>query len=264
MQQPGAGMRFFVLNLVAMLAFSATSAAQSGPAGSIKPEVLRGTAANVAAKKTPVRAKSAVPSKKAITRKAAAAPTVQRGSAQATTNRRTTPESLRAARYGGFAPAQPPGPPPSLDTTSPRSLSLISFNTKETLTVTYWSNGAYHRNALDQLNHFLRDSRDNALTEMDPLLFDVLWHTIRIVGYGGSIEVLSAYRSPTTNAWLASVSRGVARDSQHMNGNAMDIRLPGVSVFKIRQAARSLQMGGVGYYPRSGFVHLDTGSIRYW
>jgi uncharacterized protein YcbK (DUF882 family) len=92
----------------------------------------------------------------------------------------------------------------------------------------------------------------------------VLWHTAQIVGYGGSIEVLSAYRSPSTNAWLASVSRGVARDSQHMNGNAMDIRFPGVPVFQMRQAAYSLNMGGVGFYPRSGFVHLDTGPVRYW
>ena len=72
---------------------------------------------------------------------------------------------------------------------------------------------------------------------MDPLLFDVLWHTMNVTGYHGTVEVLSAYRSPQTNAWLASVSRGVARDSQHMNGNAMDIRFPGVPVFKIRQAA---------------------------
>jgi uncharacterized protein YcbK (DUF882 family) len=99
---------------------------------------------------------------------------------------------------------------------------------------------------------------------MDPLLFDVLWHTMNATGFHGTVEVLSAFRSPETNAWLASVSRGVARDSQHMNGNAMDIRFPGVPVFKIRQAARSLQMGGVGFYPRSGFVHLDTGPLRYW
>jgi uncharacterized protein YcbK (DUF882 family) len=99
---------------------------------------------------------------------------------------------------------------------------------------------------------------------MDPLVFDVLWHTMQLAGYAGTVEVLSAFRSPETNAWLASVSRGVARDSQHMNGNAMDIRFPGVPVFKIRQAARSLQMGGVGFYPRSGFVHLDTGPVRYW
>ena len=110
----------------------------------------------------------------------------------------------------------------------------------------------------------MRDSKTGEQTEMDPLLFDVLWHTMQITGYGGTVEVLSAFRSPETNAWLASVSRGVARDSQHMNGNAMDIRFPGVPVFKIRQAARSLQMGGVGFYPRSGFVHLDTGPVRYW
>ncbi len=261
MQQPGVGMRFFVLSLAAVLAFAGTSAAQTNPAGSTTPNVLRGTTADAAAKKAPAGARTPAPPKKVTVQKAAAAkPVVQRG----TTAPRTTPESLRAARYGGFAPAQPPGPPPPLDTTSPRSLSFVSFNTQETLTVTYWSNGAYHRDALDKLNHFLRDSRDNALTEMDPLLFDVLWHTAQIVDYSGSIEVLSAFRSPTTNAWLASVSRGVARDSQHMNGNAMDIRFPGVPVFKIRQAARALNMGGVGFYPRSGFVHLDTGPVRYW
>jgi uncharacterized protein YcbK (DUF882 family) len=261
-------MRLYVISVAALLAIAGTAAAQTNPAGSVTPEVLRGTTADPATKKTPPGAKAPAPTKstavqKTTVQKAAATPAtkpvVQRGSAQ-----RTTPETLRATRYGGFAPAQPADPPPPLDTTSPRSLSLVSFNTQETLTVTYWSNGAYHRDALDKLNHFLRDSRDNALTEMDPLLFDVLWHTMQIVGYGGSIEVLSAFRSPTTNAWLASVSRGVARDSQHMNGNAMDIRFPGVPVFKIRQAARSLNMGGVGFYPRSGFVHLDTGPVRYW
>ena len=263
-------MRLYVMSVAALLAIAGTATAQTNPAGSVTPEVLRGTTADTAktqattpAKKTttPVGAKAAAPTKATapVQKTAAVTPAAKRSAAQ-----RTTPETLRAARYGGFAPAQPPGPPPPLDTVSPRSLSLVNFNTQEVLTVTYWSNGAYHRDALNQLNHFLRDSRDNAETEMDPLLFDVLWHTTRIVGYGGSIEVLSAYRSPTSNAWLASVSRGVARDSQHMNGNAMDIRFPGVAVYQIRQAARSLQMGGVGFYPRSGFVHLDTGSVRYW
>lgn len=250
-------MRYVLLSLAATLALGGAAAAQSNPAGSITPEILRGTTADPAARKAPPPAKATV--QKAAVQKPAAKPVVQRGSSH-----RTTPETLRASRYGGFAPAQPPGPPPPLDTVSPRSLSLVNFNTQEVLTVTYWSNGAYHRDALDKLNHFLRDSRDNGQTEMDPLLFDVLWHTMRIVGYSGSVEVLSAYRSPTSNAWLASVSRGVARDSQHMNGNAMDIRFPGVPVFQIRQAARSLNMGGVGFYPRSGFVHLDTGPVRYW
>lgn len=170
---------------------------------------------------------------------------------------------VRAARYGGFTMAPPP-PPPVLDTTSPRTLSLVNVNTDEALVVTYWSDGAYRRDALNKLNHFLRDSRDASETEMDPQLFDVLWHTQMHVGFGGAVEVLSAYRSPTSNAWLASVSRGVASDSQHMNGNAMDISMPGVPVFKVRQVARSLGMGGVGFYPRSGFVHIDTGPVRYW
>ena len=242
-------MRNFVLSLAAMLAFAGPSFAQSNTTGKANsPQVIRGSSAKHAVKKTPVAANQ----RKAV-----------RPSVRQTQKRATKPQTLRGSRYGGFAPV-PSGPPPVLDTTSPRTLSLVNFNTQEVLSVTYWSNGAYHRQALDQLNHFLRDSRDNAQTEMDPLLFDVLWHTARIVGHGGSIEVLSAYRSPTTNAWLASVSRGVARDSQHMNGNAMDIRFPGVPVFQVRQPAYSLNMGGVGFYPRSGFVHLDTGPVRYW
>jgi uncharacterized protein YcbK (DUF882 family) len=140
----------------------------------------------------------------------------------------------------------------------------VNVHTDEALSVTFWSDGAYRRDALDKLNHFLRDSRESAETEMDPLLFDVLWHTQMHVGFSGTVEVLSAYRSPTTNAWLASVSRGAASDSQHMNGNAMDISMPGVPAFKVRQVARSLGMGGVGFYPRSGFVHIDTGPVRYW
>jgi uncharacterized protein YcbK (DUF882 family) len=177
---------------------------------------------------------------------------------------RTTTQNFKAARYGGFVPMGPPPPPPVLDMTSPRTLSLVSNNTGELLTVTYWADGHYKRDALDKLNHFLRDTHDGAETEMDPLLYDVLWHTAHTLDFGGTIEVLSAYRSPTTNAWLASVSRGVASDSQHINGNAIDVVFPGLSALQVRQVARSLNMGGVGFYPRSGFVHLDTGPVRYW
>jgi uncharacterized protein YcbK (DUF882 family) len=248
-------MRSLVLSLAATLAFAGVAFAQA-------PEVLRGTSATI-------QKKTAAPAKHAAVQHAAAVQhtaAVQHPAATPPrTSRVVTPQSLRGSRYGGFAPApEVLETPPVLDTTSPRSLSLVNVNTNEQLTVTYWSDGAYHRGALNQLNHFLRDSKTGEQTEMDPLVFDVLWHTMQITGYGGTVEVLSAYRSPETNAWLASVSRGVARDSQHMNGNAMDIRFPGVPVFKIRQAARSLQMGGVGFYPRSGFVHLDTGPIRYW
>jgi uncharacterized protein YcbK (DUF882 family) len=240
-------MRSFVLSLAATVAFAGVAFAQA-------PEVLRGASATIHKKVVP--AKHAAVQHTAAVQHAAAAPTHH-------TTRVVTPQSLRGSRYGGFAPAVPE-PPPVLDTTSPRTLSLFNVNTNESLTVTYWSDGAYRRDALNQLNHFLRDSKTGEQTEMDPLLFDVLWHTEEVAGYHGTVDVLSGYRSPETNAWLASVSRGVARDSQHMNGNAMDIRFPDVAVFKIRQAARSLQMGGVGFYPRSGFVHLDTGPIRYW
>ena len=252
-------MRSIVLSLAALLAFAGTVAAQT------KTETSRPTVA----KKTPAGAKAPAPAKvtNSSVQKAAAVQqkAAPQASAAAPQKRTVTPQQLRASRYGGFAPQlQQELPPPDLDLTSPRSLSLVNYNSKEEITVTYWSNGSYHRDALNQLNHFLRDNHDGGETEMDPLLFDVLWHTTRIVGFAGQIEVLSAFRSPSTNAWLASVSRGVARDSQHMNGNAMDIRFPGVAVFQIRQAARALNMGGVGFYPRSGFVHLDTGPVRYW
>jgi len=237
-------MRLLVSCVAMTLAFVGSAQAQSNPAGSITPEILRGTSADPGSWK------------------ATAKPTPQVAQQP---QQKKNPPNLRATRYGAApAPAAPPPAPPVLDTTSPRTLVLVNFNTKETMTVTYWADGAYHRDALDKLNLFLRDQRTNEQTEMDPLLFDVLWHTQRAVGYDGPIEVLSAYRSPQTNAWLASVSRGVARDSQHMNGNAIDVRFPGVPVFKYRQAARSLGMGGVGFYPRSGFVHLDTGPVRYW
>lgn len=256
-------MRSFVLSLAATLAFAGVAFAQA-------PEVLRGSSTTIHKKAAPAK-HAAVQHTAAVQHKTAAKHTAV--AQHTTTHRRAsipplrthvvTPQSLRGSRYGGFAPSVPE-PPPVLDTTSPRTLSLTNVNTNESLTVTYWSDGAYSREALNQLNHFLRDSKTGEQTEMDPLLFDVLWHTEEITGFHGTVEVLSGYRSPETNAWLASVSRGVARDSQHMNGNAMDIRFPGVPVFKIRQAARSLQMGGVGFYPRSGFVHLDTGPIRYW
>ncbi len=252
-------MRSLVLSVTATLAFAGAAFGQTSHTGANIPEVLRGKSAEPT-----TNSKKTAPTKPAV-HKVAAAQSTQRPAAQHSTPQRVTPQSLRAARYGGFAPfAAPPPPPPELDTTSPRTLNLVNENSGETLVVTYWSNGTYRRDALDQLNHFLRDTRENVQTEMDPLLFDVLWHTATVVGYGGPIDVLSAFRSPTTNAWLASVSRGVASDSQHMNGNAMDVRFPGVPVFKIRQAAGSLNMGGVGFYPRSGFVHLDTGPVRYW
>lgn len=269
----GAGMRSLVLSVAILLAFAGASFAQTTATGISETTILRGTskakravhkpAPKIISAKSAIR-KPAAAQKTATVQKTAAA---QKATPVRSTRRPTvhhvTPQSLRGSRYGGFAPSAPIEPP-VLDTTSPRSLTMTNVNSGESISVTYWSDGTYHRDALDKLNHFLRDVKTGEQTEMDPLLFDVLWHTIQITGFHGTVEVLSGYRSPETNAWLASVSAGVARDSQHMNGNAMDIRFPGVPVLKIRQAARSLQMGGVGFYPRSGFVHLDTGPVRYW
>jgi len=210
-------MRSFVLSLAATLAFAGVAFAQA-------PEVLRGSSTTIHKKAAP--AKHAAVQHTAAVQKAAAVQHTTTTHHAATIPVRTrvvTPQSLRGSRYGGFAPSVPE-PPPVLDTTSPRTLSLFNVNSNESLTVTYWSDGTYRREALNQLNHFLRDSQTGEQTEMDPLLFDVLWHTEEITGFHGTVDVLSGYRSPEHNAWLASVSRGVAQDSQHMNGNAMDIR----------------------------------------
>lgn len=261
-------MKSIALSLAITLFFAGAVSAQNA-AGSITPEVLRGF--NNIPQPKKAASKPAAPAKPSTARTAATKPAAPAAPAtKVAASRTTTPVkhgALRITRYGAAPPlatSQPPAPPPDLDLDSPRSLSLVNVNTNEAVTVTYWSDGAYHRDALDQLNHFLRDTRDGAQTEMDPLLFDVLWHTMRLTGFDGAVEVLSGYRSPNSNAWLASVSRGVASDSQHINGNAMDIRFPGVSVARMRVAAQSLGMGGVGFYPRSGFVHIDTGPIRYW
>jgi uncharacterized protein YcbK (DUF882 family) len=180
------------------------------------------------------------------------------------------PATLRGTRYGAvpvmpspFAPPLEKLPPPA-DDGGPRTLSFHALNTQESITVTYWREGRYVQSELDKLNAFLRDTRDGDQVQMDPQLFDVLWHVRRALASDAPYQVLSAYRSPQTNAWLASARRGVAWDSLHIRGQAIDVQLPGRTPFQIRQAARTLGLGGVGFYPRSGFVHLDTGPVRYW
>ncbi|HJQ58175.1 MAG TPA: DUF882 domain-containing protein [Vineibacter sp.] len=180
------------------------------------------------------------------------------------------PATLRGTRYGAvpvmpspYAPPLEKLPPPA-DDGSPRTLSFHALNTQESITVTYWRDGRYVQSELDKLNDFLRDPRDNDRVQMDPHLFDVLWHVRRNLASDAPYQVLSAYRSPQTNAWLASARRGVAWDSLHIRGQAIDVQLPGRTPFQIRQTARNLGLGGVGYYPRSGFVHIDTGPVRYW
>ncbi|MFB9267093.1 DUF882 domain-containing protein [Bradyrhizobium erythrophlei] len=147
-----------------------------------------------------------------------------------------------------------------------RTLSFHHTHSGEDLTVTFKRDGRYDESALKQLNHYLRDWRNQDETVMDRHLFDILWEVYRDVAGKQPIQIISSYRSPATNAMLRRRSSGVARHSQHMLGHAMDFYIPGVSLEQIRYAGLRLQRGGVGFYPTSGspFVHLDTGSIRHW
>ncbi|CAN5312146.1 DUF882 domain-containing protein [soil metagenome] len=147
-----------------------------------------------------------------------------------------------------------------------RTLSFHHTHSGEDLTVTFKRNGRYDDDALKQINHFLRDWRSQDQTTMDRRLFDILWEVYRDVDGKAPIQIISAYRSPATNAMLRRRSSGVARASQHMLGHAMDFFIPNVALEQIRFAGLRLQRGGVGFYPTSGspFVHLDTGNIRHW
>ena len=147
-----------------------------------------------------------------------------------------------------------------------RTLSIYHTHTKESLTVTFKRDGRYDRAALEQLNWLLRDWRVDEPIKMDPRLFDTVWEAYRSVGSQEPINVVSAYRSPGTNAMLRRRSKMVAEYSQHMLGKAMDFYLPDVSIDQIRAIGMRMQRGGVGWYPRSNspFVHLDVGSVRSW
>ncbi|WP_414472004.1 DUF882 domain-containing protein [Microvirga sp. M2] len=147
-----------------------------------------------------------------------------------------------------------------------RTLTFYHNNTKETLTVTFRRNGQYDSAALQQLNWFLRDWRRDEATRMDPRLFDTVWEVYREVGSGAPVRVNSAYRSPQTNAMLRRRSSVVAKNSQHMQGKALDFYLPDIPADRLRAVGMKLQRGGVGYYPNAytPFVHLDVGSVRAW
>jgi len=147
-----------------------------------------------------------------------------------------------------------------------RTLTFYHNNTKESLTVTFRRNGQYDPQALEQLNWFLRDWRREEKTRMDPRLFDTVWEVYREVGSSAPVHVNSAYRSPQTNSMLRRRSSVVAKNSQHMQGKALDFYLPDAPADRLRAIGMRLQRGGVGYYPNAytPFVHLDVGSVRAW
>ncbi|MBB3811012.1 DUF882 domain-containing protein [Pseudochelatococcus contaminans] len=145
-----------------------------------------------------------------------------------------------------------------------RTLSFYHAHTRESLTVTFRRNGRYDRAELQKLNWFLRDWRNDESISMDPKLFDIVWAAQREAGSRGTIKVLSAYRSPKTNAMLRRRSSAVAKNSQHTQGRALDFALPDADMARVRAIGMRLQRGGVGYYPNVPFVHLDSGSVRSW
>jgi uncharacterized protein YcbK (DUF882 family) len=147
-----------------------------------------------------------------------------------------------------------------------RTISLYHTHTGESLTIEYKKNGSFDRDALEKLNWLLRDYHRDEPTSMDPRLFDIVWEAQRQVGSSEPINVVSAYRSPETNAMLRRRSKAVAKNSQHMLGKAMDFYLTDATITQIREVALKMQRGGVGYYPNAftPFVHLDAGSVRHW
>lgn len=145
-----------------------------------------------------------------------------------------------------------------------RSLNLYNIHTGEWLKTVYWAEGRYLPKALSQVNRLLRDYRSGETHPMDPRLLDLMVAVHKKLGNKGAIHVISGYRSPQTNAILAAATDGVAHGSLHMAGKAVDIRLPGQSTRIVGRAAKTLKAGGVGTYPASKFVHIDTGRVRTW
>lgn len=142
-------------------------------------------------------------------------------------------------------------------------VSFRHAHTGESFSGVYRVGDKYLPEAFERLNYVLRDFRTGEIFPMDPRVLDII-AAVQYKTGGRPLEVLSGYRSPKTNAMLRKVSTGVAKNSFHMYGQAMDIRMPGYRTTKLRDTAKSIRAGGVGYYKNSDFVHVDTGKVRYW
>ena len=148
----------------------------------------------------------------------------------------------------------------------PRRLAFYNTHTRESVDVVYWADGRYRPEALEQIARVLRDHRTNEARTIDRNVLDLLFELRARLKTDRPFHVISGYRSPESNAYLRGLSRtsGVARLSQHMLGRAIDVRLPGLEIEAIRDAALAMRRGGVGLYPESDFVHVDVGRVRKW
>lgn len=145
-----------------------------------------------------------------------------------------------------------------------RELRFYNLHTFESLTAVYWRDGTYLPEGLAQISYHLRDFRTGGIKPIDPTLLNILHQVTSNIESNQPINVISGYRTPATNAMLAAKSSKVAPNSFHMRGQAIDIRVPGIATTGVRDVALGISKGGVGYYPESDFIHLDTGPIRAW
>jgi uncharacterized protein YcbK (DUF882 family) len=164
-----------------------------------------------------------------------------------------TAVSMAVAR-SGWAAALPPR----------RDLNLHNIHTGDSFSETYWANGTYIPGAMAEIRRVLRDHRTNTEHPIDPALLDLLAGLRAKMQSQERFDVISGFRSPATNDMLCETTSGVARHSMHPNGKAIDIRLPGRDLRRLRDAALAMKRGGVGYYHDSDFVHVDTGPVRHW
>ena len=144
-----------------------------------------------------------------------------------------------------------------------RALKMVNLHTGDRFSGTFAKADAYEQTALADLNAVLKDHRSGEVYDMDPALFDWMVSLRDRLG-GDEFHIISGYRSPKTNAAMRKDGRGVAKRSYHMKGQAIDLRMPGIKTSDIRDLARADQLGGVGYYAKSDFVHIDTGRPRFW
>ena len=141
---------------------------------------------------------------------------------------------------------------------------MYNLHTTESLQTVFWADGEYNPEALKDLNHLLRDHRTDQVKPIDTRLFSLLYLLNKKARNNNSISVISGYRSPETNRKLAERNPGVAKNSYHIKGRAIDIRIPGKDTSILRDIGIKLGVGGVGYYQQSDFTHFDTGPRRSW
>lgn len=176
--------------------------------------------------------------------------------------------SIGAATLGGViipaiaSPAMAVPLPPRKGGT--RRISFRNAHTGESFSGVYRAGDKYLPDAFDQINHVLRDFRANKEYPMDPRVLDIIYQVRELTGRNEPLEILSGYRCPETNRMLRKASSGVAKKSLHMKGQAIDFHMQGFSTARLRDIAKSLRAGGVGYYSKSDFVHVDSGDVRSW